>query len=243
MDGKALGLTERDRLLLSETSRFGVVTRDQLTRLKLFGSKTRANERLRKLVKEGYLAARRQPLHLGGPRFIYLPGPSLKDGQDKRRRCSRRSTRRPSRPRSSDSVSRARSSLQVQPCARTCECVSVGTQSTNQFLPLVWIPQARQPGNVRSCPSRKAGGKPPYGLWFWSGRITALLQSLFHLEIGQSVSLARHSQPMLSWDRGDSGRRHSQVTRQHTIATSHGSARIAFGRIRGGAQEVRQGDP
>jgi hypothetical protein len=88
MDGKALGLTERDRLVLSETSRFGVVTRDQLIRLKLFGSKTRANERLRKLVAEGYLAARRQPLHVGGPRFVYLPGPALKDGQETRRRWS-----------------------------------------------------------------------------------------------------------------------------------------------------------
>src|SRR5258708_16924350 len=88
MDGKALGLTERDRFVLSEVRRCGVVTGAQLMRLNLLGSKTRANERLRKLVAEGYLAAKRQPLHVGGPRFVYLPGPALKDGQEARRRWS-----------------------------------------------------------------------------------------------------------------------------------------------------------
>lgn len=86
MTGKGLAFTERDRAIVREIARFGVMSRDQLMRLKFFRSKTRANERLKRLVGEGYLAARRQPLSVGGPRFVYLPGRLLDDGRDIRRR-------------------------------------------------------------------------------------------------------------------------------------------------------------
>ena len=43
-------------------------------RLELFASKTRANERLKRLVDEGHLVARRQPIPIGGPRIVYMPG-------------------------------------------------------------------------------------------------------------------------------------------------------------------------
>lgn len=88
MIGELLGLTERDRAVLSEVTRFGVMSREQLIRLKLFRSKTRANERLRRLVNHDYLTTRRQALQLGGPRFIYLPGRALADTQETRRRFS-----------------------------------------------------------------------------------------------------------------------------------------------------------
>ena len=85
MTGKSLAFTERDRAVVREVTRFGVMSRDQLMRLKFFASKTRANDRLKRLVDAGYLAARRQPLHVGGPRFVYLPGRLLADGRDIRR--------------------------------------------------------------------------------------------------------------------------------------------------------------
>src|SRR5947207_3260760 len=86
MTGKSLAFTERDRAVVSEVSRFGVMSRDQLMRLKFFSSKTRANDRLKRLVDEGYLAARPQPLPIGGPRFVYLPGHLLSDGREVRKR-------------------------------------------------------------------------------------------------------------------------------------------------------------
>jgi hypothetical protein len=86
MNGKSLAFTERDRAIVREIARFGVMSRDQLTRLKFFSSKTRANDRLRRLVHEGYLASRRQPLAVGGPRFLYLPGRLLSDGRHVHRR-------------------------------------------------------------------------------------------------------------------------------------------------------------
>ena len=86
MTGKSLALTERDRAIVSEVTRFGVMSRDQLMRLKFFSSKTRANERLKRLVDEGYLASRRQPIPVGGPRFVYLPSRLLADGRDVRQR-------------------------------------------------------------------------------------------------------------------------------------------------------------
>ena len=86
MTGKSLAFTERDRAVVSEVTRFGVVSRDHLMRLKLFSSKTRANDRLKRLVDAGYLASQRQPLPVGGPRCVYLPGRLLADGRDVRRR-------------------------------------------------------------------------------------------------------------------------------------------------------------
>jgi hypothetical protein len=86
MTGRSLAFTERDRAVVREVTRFGVMSRDQLMRLKFFSSKTRANDRLKRLVDGGYLAARRQPLPVGGPRCVYLPGRLLADGRDIRRR-------------------------------------------------------------------------------------------------------------------------------------------------------------
>jgi predicted transcriptional regulator len=71
MTGSGLGLTARDRQLLEHVQRFGVLTRDQCIALGLFSSKTRAKERLKRLVDAGYLAARPQPLPAGGPRLVY----------------------------------------------------------------------------------------------------------------------------------------------------------------------------
>src|SRR5688572_27616424 len=74
MTGSGLGLTSRDRRIIGEVQRFGVLTRDQLIALRLFSSKTRAKERLKRLVDSGYLAARPQSLPAGGPRLVYSPG-------------------------------------------------------------------------------------------------------------------------------------------------------------------------
>lgn len=74
MTGPDLAFTDRDRQVLEEVARFGAVTREQLMRLGVFASKTRANERLRRLAAAGYLAKRSQPMVLGGPRQVYLPG-------------------------------------------------------------------------------------------------------------------------------------------------------------------------
>jgi hypothetical protein len=86
MTGRSLAFTERDRAIVREVTRFGVMSRDQLMRLKFFSSKTRANDRLKRLVDQGYLASRRQPLPVGGPRCVYLPGRLLADGREVRKR-------------------------------------------------------------------------------------------------------------------------------------------------------------
>jgi len=88
MAGKSLALTGRDRTIILEIARFGFVSRDQLMRLRLFSSKTRANDRLRRLVGAGYLAARRQPIPVGGPRFVYAPGPESSLPRDARKRIT-----------------------------------------------------------------------------------------------------------------------------------------------------------
>src|SRR5882672_11213949 len=86
MNGKSLAFTERDRAVVREVKRFGVMSRNQLMRMQFFASKTRANDRLKRLVDEGYLGSRRQPIPVGGPRCVYLPGRLLADGRDVRRR-------------------------------------------------------------------------------------------------------------------------------------------------------------
>ena len=73
MAGSRLLLTERDQTIIREVNRLGALTREHLTALGHFASKTRANERLKRLVDEELLASRRQPLHAGGPRLVYLP--------------------------------------------------------------------------------------------------------------------------------------------------------------------------
>ena len=91
MTGDRLTLTERDKAVLREMDRLGAVTREQLMRLRFFSSKTRANERLRKLTVAGYLTARRQPLSVGGPRLVYLPGRLMTEGRDTRARLTKAS--------------------------------------------------------------------------------------------------------------------------------------------------------
>src|SRR5262245_41005959 len=86
MSGRGLAITERDRAIVREIARFGVMSREQLMRLRFFASKTRAKERLKRLVDAGYLAARRQPLPLGGPRAVYVPGILSADGREARKR-------------------------------------------------------------------------------------------------------------------------------------------------------------
>jgi hypothetical protein len=88
MAGDRLRLTARDQAVLADVAQFGVMTREQLTRLRHFASKTRANERLKRLTTARYLTARRQPLALGGPRLIYAPGSALEASRNRRRRTA-----------------------------------------------------------------------------------------------------------------------------------------------------------
>jgi hypothetical protein len=81
-----MAVTDRDRAVVSEVTRFGAMTREQLMRMNLFQSKTRANERLKRLVASGYLRARAQAMLVGGPRLVYLPGPSIERSPIVRRR-------------------------------------------------------------------------------------------------------------------------------------------------------------
>jgi hypothetical protein len=85
MTGSGLGVTARDREILEQVQRFGVLTRDHLIALRLFSSKTRAKERLKRLVDAGYLAARPQSLPTGGPRLVYSTVRVI-DGSDSRSR-------------------------------------------------------------------------------------------------------------------------------------------------------------
>jgi len=88
MSGSSLAFTQRDKAVVAEVMRFGVMSRDQFMRLKFFASKTRANVRLKRLVDAGYLAVRRQPLEVGGPRFVYLPGRNTTEVPEARKRLS-----------------------------------------------------------------------------------------------------------------------------------------------------------
>jgi hypothetical protein len=84
MTGSGLGLTSRDRQIIEQVQRFGVLTRDQLIALRLFSSKTRAKERLKRLVEAGYIAARSQSLPAGGPRLVYSPARGAAVGPQRR---------------------------------------------------------------------------------------------------------------------------------------------------------------
>lgn len=86
MAGESLLLTERDRALLSEVQRFGAMTRAQMMTLGFFRSKTRANERLKRLASTELLATRPLPLDAGGPVTVYVPGPALVTDRAVRRR-------------------------------------------------------------------------------------------------------------------------------------------------------------
>src|SRR5436190_16367037 len=88
MNGKSVGFTSRDEAIVREINRFGVMTRDQLIRLRFFSSKTRAKARLKRLVDAGYLDRRQQSLAVGGPRFVYMPGHLAVDARDVRKRLT-----------------------------------------------------------------------------------------------------------------------------------------------------------
>lgn len=77
MAGSAPLLTDRDRRILAEVSRFGAMTREQIQALRFFHSATRAKTRLKRLTDAGYLRVRLQPLLAGGPKCVYLPGDVL----------------------------------------------------------------------------------------------------------------------------------------------------------------------
>jgi hypothetical protein len=68
-------LTDRDAHLVRDCADFQVLTRVQMTRLGHFGSKTRANAVLLRLVRFGYLSRRYQPAVAGSQRALYFPGP------------------------------------------------------------------------------------------------------------------------------------------------------------------------
>lgn len=76
MIGSGIMLTDRDRAILHDVAEFDLVSRPQLQRLRHFGSRTRANAVLARLVRFGYLAVRRQPLGGGSRRLIYHLGPT-----------------------------------------------------------------------------------------------------------------------------------------------------------------------
>lgn len=84
MIGNVLALTDRDRRLLLEVDRFGFITREQVIRLGLFASRTRANARLKKLTDAGFLRTRPQALPQRGVRLVY----SSKRGSGDRARLS-----------------------------------------------------------------------------------------------------------------------------------------------------------
>ncbi len=77
--GKGMVLTERDRQVVTAVTDFQVLQREQLVRLGLFGSKTRANVRLLRLTKTGYLSRRYLPAVAGTNRALYYPGPLAGD--------------------------------------------------------------------------------------------------------------------------------------------------------------------
>lgn len=85
MTGNALALTDRDRLILAEVLRFGALTRNQLMALGVFRSKSRANERLKKLADAQYLTIRVQARPQMGSRFVYVGGPAITSAERRRR--------------------------------------------------------------------------------------------------------------------------------------------------------------
>lgn len=92
--GNAIVLTGRDRRVITDVADFGVLTRDHLQRLGHFGSKTRANAVLIRLVRHGYLSRRGLPSVAGTRRALYLIGPNAVDLLDRPREASRSERRR-----------------------------------------------------------------------------------------------------------------------------------------------------
>src|SRR5687767_9032260 len=67
-------LTERDRAIVRDAAMLQLVSRPQFEQLGHFGSRTRANAGLARLVRFGYLASRRQPVVGGSRRVLYHLG-------------------------------------------------------------------------------------------------------------------------------------------------------------------------
>lgn len=78
-------LTERDRAVLRDVAELEVVSRPQLQRLGHFGSRTRANAVLARLVQFGYLSSRVRPVSGGSKRLLYQLGPTATDNPRNRR--------------------------------------------------------------------------------------------------------------------------------------------------------------
>lgn len=76
MSGSAMVLTDRDRRIVESVADFELLTREQLARHHRFGSVTRVNAVLLRLVRHGYLRTRHQPSVAGSRRLTYLLGPA-----------------------------------------------------------------------------------------------------------------------------------------------------------------------
>jgi hypothetical protein len=72
-------LTDRDRRVIAAVVQCRVLTREHLTRLGHFASKTRANAVLLRLVRFGYLARRSLPAVAATTRALYYAGPAAHD--------------------------------------------------------------------------------------------------------------------------------------------------------------------
>jgi len=83
--GSALVLTTRDRTLITDLADYGVLTREQVQSLGHFASKTRANTRLLRLTRAGYLSRRALPTVMGSHRALYFMGPRSLDLLDRPR--------------------------------------------------------------------------------------------------------------------------------------------------------------
>jgi hypothetical protein len=89
-------LTDRDRRIVSAVADFGILTRTQLGQHLQFGSVTRANAVLLRLVRHDYLTRRLQPTVRGSRRQTYVVGPrglELLEGASEQHQRTRRGWR------------------------------------------------------------------------------------------------------------------------------------------------------
>jgi hypothetical protein len=74
-NGNGMVLTDRDRRIIEAIAKFGIATREQISKHLKFGSVTRANAVLLRLFLHGYLDRRLQPSLRGTRRLTYVVGP------------------------------------------------------------------------------------------------------------------------------------------------------------------------
>lgn len=74
--GKGMRLMQRDRAVIQSVVDYQTLTREQLTKLGHFNSKTRANAVLLRLVRFAYLSRRYLPSIAGTQKALYFPGPN-----------------------------------------------------------------------------------------------------------------------------------------------------------------------